>query len=152
MKAHIVFDSAYGNTKAVAEAIAQDLRPIRAAAVSVTDFNPGNLSVGDLLIVGSPINGWRPTPKITELLGQLGNGKLEGIKAAAFDTRVRFFIHGDAAKKMTKLLKEGGANIISAPAPFYVQGTEGPLRGGELEKAADWVRSLASALEQKEAP
>ncbi|HAP88488.1 MAG TPA: flavodoxin [Arthrobacter bacterium] len=152
MKAHIVFDSAYGNTKAIAEAIAQDLRPIRAAAVSVTDFNPGNLSVGDLLIVGSPINGWRPTPKITELLGQLGNGKLEGIKAAAFDTRVRFFIHGDAAKKMTKLLKEGGANIISAPAPFYVQGTEGPLRGGELEKAADWVRSLASALEQKEAP
>jgi len=152
MKAHIVFDSAYGNTKAIAEAIAQDLRPIRAAAVSVTDFNPGNLSVGDLLIVGSPINGWRPTPKITELLGQLGNGKLEGIKAAAYDTRVRFFIHGDAAKKMTKLLKEGGANIISAPAPFYVQGTEGPLRGGELEKAADWVRSLASALEQKEAP
>ncbi len=152
MKAHIVFDSAYGNTKAIAEAIAQDLRPIRAAAVSVTDFNPGNLSVGDLLIVGSPINGWRPTPKITELLGQLGNGKLEGIKAAAFDTRVRFFIHGDAAKKMTKLLKEGGANIISAPAPFYVQGTEGPLRGGELEKAADWVRSLASALEQKGAP
>ncbi|HAG60613.1 MAG TPA: flavodoxin, partial [Arthrobacter bacterium] len=44
MKAHIVFDSAYGNTKAIAEAIAQDLRPIRAAAVSVTDFNPGNLS------------------------------------------------------------------------------------------------------------
>jgi flavodoxin len=152
MKAHIVFDSAYGNTRAVAEAIAQGLRPVRAAAVSVTDFNPGNLSVGDLLIVGSPINGWRPTPKITELLGQLGNGKLEGIKAAAFDTRVRFFIHGDAAKKITKLLKEGGANIISAPAPFYVQGTEGPLRGGELEKAADWARSLASALEHKGAP
>lgn len=152
MKAHIVFDSAYGNTKAVAEAIAQGLRPVRAAAVSVTDFNPGNLSAGDLLIVGSPINGWRPTPKITELLGQLGNGKLQGIKAAAFDTRVRFFIHGDAAKKITKLLKEGGANIISAPAPFYVQGTEGPLRDGELEKAADWARSLASALEHKGAP
>lgn len=152
MKALIVFDSAYGNTRAVAEAIAQGLRPIRAGAVSVTDFNPGNLSVGDLLIVGSPINGWRPTPKITELLGQLGNGKLEGIKAAAFDTRVRFFIHGDAAKKITKLLKEGGANIISAPAPFYVQGTEGPLRAGELEKAADWARSLASAFEHKGAP
>ncbi|HET7139137.1 MAG TPA: flavodoxin domain-containing protein [Arthrobacter sp.] len=149
MKAHIVFDSAYGNTKAVAEAIAQGLRPIRAAAVSVTDFDPGNLSAGDLLIVGSPINGWRPTPKITELLGELGNGKLEGIKAAAFDTRVRFFIHGDAAKKITKLLKEGGANILSAPALFYVQGSEGPLRGGELEKAADWARSLASALEHK---
>jgi flavodoxin len=152
MKAHIVYDSAYGNTKAVAEAIAQGLKPIRAAAVSVTDFNPGNLSGGDLLIVGSPINGWRPTPKITELLGQLANGKLKGIKATAFDTRVRFFIHGDAAKTITKLLTEGGANIISRPAPFYVRGTEGPLRSGELEKATGWAKSLASALEQKGTP
>lgn len=35
----------------------------------------------------------------------------QGTKAAAFDSRVRSFIHGDAAKKMTQLLKEGGANI-----------------------------------------
>ncbi|MCO4237080.1 hypothetical protein [Pseudarthrobacter raffinosi] len=42
----------------------------------MTDFNPGNLSGGDLLIVGSPINGWRPTLKITVLLAQLGNGRL----------------------------------------------------------------------------
>jgi flavodoxin len=152
MKGYVVYDSAYGNTKAVAEAIAQGLKPIRAAAVSVTDFNPGNLSGGDLLIVGSPINGWRPTPKITELLAQLGNGRLRGIKAAAFDTRVRFFIHGDAAKKMTKLLTEGGAHIIARPAPFYVRGTEGPLRGRELEKAARWAKSLASTLEQKATP
>ncbi|HEY9355271.1 MAG TPA: flavodoxin domain-containing protein [Arthrobacter sp.] len=149
MKGYVVFDSTYGNTKAVAEAVAEGLKPVRAAAVSVTEFNPGILAGGDLLIVGSPINGWRPTPKITELLGQLGNGKLKGIKAAAFDTRVRFFIHGDAARKITRLLTEGGAHIISQPAPFYVRGTEGPLRAGELERAASWARNLASEFEQK---
>lgn len=152
MKGYVVYDSAFGNTKAVAEAIAQGLNPIRAAAVSVTDFKPGNLAGGDLLIVGSPINGWRPTPKITELLGHLGNGKLKGIKAAAFDTRVRFFIHGDAAKKITRLLTEGGAKIISHPVPFFVRGTGGPLRAGELDRATTWARNLASALQQKATP
>lgn len=149
MKAHIVYDSAFGNTKAVAEAVARALKPLRASAVSVTDFDPGSLAAEDLLVVGSPINGWRPTPKITQLLAQLGEGKLKGINAAAFDTRVRFFIHGDAAKKMTRLLKEGGANIISNPAPFYVRGSEGPLRSGELEKAASWAKTLSTALERK---
>jgi flavodoxin len=146
MKAHVVYDSAYGNTKAVADAVVQGLKPLHAAAVPVTDFNPATLSGGDLLVLGSPINGWRPTPKITDLLAQLGNGKLHGIKAAAFDTRIRFFIHGDAARKMTRLLKEGGATIISDPALFYVRGTEGPLRNGELEKAASWAKTLAAAL------
>jgi flavodoxin len=146
MKAHVVYDSAYGNTKAVADAVVQGLKPLGAAAVSVADFNPATMSRGDLLVLGSPINGWRPTPKITELLTRLGDGKLQGINAAAFDTRVRFFIHGDAAGKMTKLLKEGGATIISGPAPFYVRGTEGPLRSGELEKAASWAKTLAAAV------
>ena len=149
MKSYVVYDSAYGNTKAVAEAVVEGLKPLGAAAVSITDFNPGKLSGGDLLVVGSPINGWRPTARITELLSKLGNGKLTGINAAAFDTRVRFFIHGDAAKKMTRLLKESGANIISSPAPFYVRGTEGPLRSGELEKAANWAKTLATAVEGK---
>jgi flavodoxin len=146
MKAHVVYDSAYGNTKAVADAVVQGLQPLDAAAVPVADFNPATMSGGDLLVLGSPINGWRPTPKIAELLTKLGNGKLQGINAAAFDTRVRFFIHGDAARKMTRRLKEGGATIISDPAPFYVRGTEGPLRSGELEKAASWAETLAAAL------
>ena len=151
MKAHIVYDSAFGNTKAVAEAVARALKPLRASAVSVNEFDPGTLAAEDLLVVGSPINGWRPTQKITQLLGQLAEGRLKGVYAAAFDTRVRFFIHGDAAKKITRLLKEGGADIISNPAPFYVRGSEGPLRNGELEKAASWANTLLTALERKEA-
>ncbi|WP_131681345.1 flavodoxin domain-containing protein [Pseudarthrobacter sp. YALA5] len=152
MKAHIVYDSAYGNTKTVAEAVAQGLKALSATAVSVAAFDPGSLAADDLLVVGSPINGWRPTPRITQLLGQLANGKLKGINAAAFDTRIRFFIHGDAAKKMTKMLKDGGAHVISSPAMFYVRGTEGPLRSGELEKAASWAAELAAALERKATP
>ncbi|QCP00329.1 flavodoxin family protein [Arthrobacter sp. 24S4-2] len=142
MKALVVYDSAYGNTRQVAEAIVASLEPLQAAALSVTDFEAPALAEGDLLVVGSPINGWRPTPKVTEMLTTLGGGRLNGVKAAAFDTRVRFFLHGDAAKKMTKSLRAGGADIISKPMAFYVQGSEGPLSSGELDKAAAWAADL----------
>lgn len=148
MKAHVVYDSAFGNTQSVAEAVAGSLGALDASPVSVGDFRPKDLVAGDLLILGSPINGWRPTPKISELLAALGDGHLKGVKAAAFDTRVRMFIHGDAAKKMASTLRDQGADIISEPMPFYVQGSEGPLRPGEIEKAARWGKSLLEALER----
>ncbi|HEX9086377.1 MAG TPA: flavodoxin domain-containing protein [Arthrobacter sp.] len=146
MKALVVYDSAYGNTKSVAEAIAGSLDELRASSVAVGEFKPESLAAGDLLVVGSPINGWRPTPKITALLSALGNGALTGVKAAAFDTRVRMFIHGDAAKKISHALKAGGADIIAEPMPFYVRGSEGPLRNGEIEKAEGWARALLTSL------
>ena len=146
MKALVVYDSAHGNTRSVAEAIAGSLDGLQARSVPVSDFTPGALAAGDLLVVGSPINGWRPTPKITALLSALGDGSLQGVKAAAFDTRVRMFIHGDAAKKIAHALKAGGADIIAEPMPFYVKGSDGPLRDGEIEKAGGWARTLLTSL------
>lgn len=146
MKAHILYDSAYGNTRQIAEAIAAGLKALHAKAVPVTDFNPESLSAGDLLIVGSPINGWQPTRKITDVLKALKGQRLNGIKAAAFDTRVKLFIHGDAAKKMTALLKKGGALIISKPMPFYVEGSQGPPKSGETQKAAAWAQVILESI------
>jgi flavodoxin len=146
VKVLVVYDSAFGNTKSVAEAITGSLDELQATPVPIDDFDPGMLAAGDLLVVGSPVNGWRPTPKITALLAALGSGHLKGVRAAAFDTRVRLFIHGDAAKKMTASLRAGGADIVSEPLPFYVKGSEGPLRSGEIEKAEAWARTLFTAL------
>jgi flavodoxin len=146
LKAFIVYDSAFGNTKAVAEAVAAQLEGLDAAAVPVDEFDSGELAAGDLFVVGSPINGWRPTPKVTALLSGLGKDRLTGVKAAAFDTRLRMFIHGDAAKKITHALRAGGADIIAEPMPFYVGGTKGPLRSGEIDKAGNWAKALLTSL------
>ncbi|WP_115787705.1 flavodoxin family protein [Arthrobacter silvisoli] len=146
MKALILYDSAYGNTKSIAESLASSLQPLDAAAISVKDFRPGDLSAYDLLVVGSPIQGWRPTPKITELLSGLAGDGLKGVKAAAFDTRVKLFVHGDAARKMTTALRQAGADIISKPMAFYVKGAEGPLLNGETGRAATWARQLLAAF------
>ncbi len=146
MKAVVLYDSAYGNTRRIAEAIAGSLEGVDAEAVEVPAFRPEELQPGDLLVVGSPINGWRPTPIVSAALEALGRDQLRGIKAAAFDTRVRLFIHGDAARKLSEDLSAHGAEIISAPQPFYVKGTEGPLLSGEVEKAGFWARSLLHAV------
>lgn len=143
----MVYDSPFGTTRSVAEAIAGALVEFQAVPVPVDDFNPGMLATGDLLVVGSTANATRSTPKATALLGAFGGGCLKGVRAAAFDTRVRLFIHVNAAKKMTASLRAGGADIVSEPLPFYVKAGyvktgEGPLCSGEIKKAEAWARTL----------
>ena len=143
MKTLIIFDSNFGNTKKIAETIANGLS---AKVFSVSDFNEKDLRDVNLIIVGSPINGWRPTEKINKFLDGLSKDQLKDIKAVSFDTRVKLFIHGDAAKKISKKLKNAGAKIIIDPQSFYVKGKKGPLFEGELEKAKALTREIKSKL------
>ena len=145
MKALVLYDTAYGNTRTIAESVASGLGQ-GAAAVPVEGFDTETLHPGDLLVVGSPINGWKPTARITEMLADLGRRRLTGVKAAAFDTRVKLFIHGDAAGKITRALEAAGAGIMGEPMAFYVKGSEGPLMDGEAERAAAWAAGLAASL------
>jgi flavodoxin len=141
MKALVIYDSNLGNTKLIAETIAEALGE-GTRAISVTDVKADDLSGVELLIVGSPIIGWKPTVRMQEFLAGLAPGQLKGIKVTTFDTRVKLFIHGDAAKEMAKRLRELGAEIIAEPMPFYVKGKEGPLFEGEEEKAREWAKKL----------
>ena len=81
-------------------------------------------------------------------------GKLNGIKVAAFDTRMdvkevnnvvlTFFakLFGYAAEPIGKqLVKKGGVEVVP-PAGFIVEGSEGPLKEGELERAAEWAKRV----------
>ena len=141
MKALVVYDSNLGNTKLIAETIAGELGS-DTRAVSITDVKADDLAGVELLVVGSPIIGWKPTVRMQEFLAGLRPGQLNGIKATTFDTRVKLFIHGDAANEMAKRLKELGAEIVAEPMPFYVRGKEGPLFEGEVEKAKAWAKKL----------
>jgi flavorubredoxin len=139
MKALVLYDTNFENTRKAAEAVAEALD---AKAVSVSDVKIDELGNYSLLVVGSPIVGWRPTEKMIAFLAGLGPGRLKNIKAAAFDTRVKLFIHGNAAEKISRSLKGAGAEIIAEPGLFYVKGKEGPLLEGEIEKAGTWAGLL----------
>ena len=145
MKALVIFDTNFGHTKLIAEKIADSLG-MDAKSLHVSKVGKSDLSGLGLIIVGSPIIGWKPTEKIMSLLEDFSRDQLKGVKAASFDTRVKLFIHGDAAEKISKSLKNAGAEIIVQPQPFYVKGKEGPLFDGEVERAQGWAESILSKI------
>jgi flavodoxin len=145
MRARVVYDTNYGNTRTVAEVIARELGR-EAAILNVADVTDESLTGVDVLVVGCPINGWRPTEKMQEFLRGLLPGSLTGVRAAAFDTRVKLFIHGDAAAKISQALQAAGATIVAKPQGFIVQGTEGPLAPGQADKAGAWAAFIGAEL------
>ncbi|GHG40861.1 flavodoxin [Sinomonas cellulolyticus] len=144
MEAVVVYASQFGNTRMIAEAIARGIGS-GTPAVDASGFSPAGLRPGSLLVVGSPIVGWRPLEGLGAWLDALAPGSLAGIRTAAFDTRVKLFIHGDAAKKIEHALEKAGARRAAEPSWYYVAGQEGPLLDGEVERAEAWGRELAAA-------
>lgn len=108
----------------------------------------------DLLIVGSPTQGFQPTPATKTLLDGIPTQGLAGVKVAAFDSRmmvedinvwiftvmVRFL--GYAAKPIANRLEKKGGTLLMPPEGFLVTGKEGLLRESEVERAAAWAREL----------
>ena len=158
MKAMVVYDSMYGNTEKVAQAIGDALgSPEEVKTLRVSDVKPEQLAGVTLLVVGSPTQRFSPTPATTAFLKGIPKDGLAGVKVAAFDTRiteaeieririlafmVRLF--GYAAEPMAKRLEQKGGALAVPPEGFYVGGTEGPLLEGELERAIAWARQIAA--------
>ncbi len=144
MKALIVYDSVYGNTEKIARAIAEAITPSGEVKVlQAGEANPSELASNDLLILGSPTHGGRPTPAIQDLLTKVP--KLQGINVAAFDTRTQtklVGVFGYAAGRIARNLKGKGGTLIASPVGFFVTGSKGPLKEGELERAAGWAKGI----------
>ena len=159
MKALVIYDSQFGNTRRVAETIGAALGKVgEVAVVPVGDANPDQLAGLDLLIVGSPTQRFNPTPATTNFLKRIPAGGLNGTRIAAFDTRftvenieniriLAFFVRifGYAAEKIARRLVSKGGIPAGEPGRFYVLDTEGPLLGGELERAAAWATGAAAS-------
>ena len=144
MKVLIVYDSVHGNTEKIARAIGDAVT----GEVEVHHAREVNISESDtfdLIIVGSPTHGGRPTPAVRDFLKKAPALAIEGTNVAAFDTRlpakwVRIF--GYAAGRIGDSLKRKGGNLAAPPEPFFVEGTEGPLKEGELERASGWANEI----------
>lgn len=153
MKVIIIYDSIFGNTEKIARSIGTALASEDVQILKVTTADPAQINA-DLLIVGSPTRGFKPTPAITTFLAKIPEQGLKGIKTAAFDTRIaendignkllRFLMKtfGYAASPIAKRLLRKDGTQVSAPEGFYVKDSKGPLKNREPERAAEWAKSI----------
>jgi flavodoxin len=152
MNSIVIYGSRHGNTKKVAEAIASELRRHGTAQLFSVDKALSVIPVTtDLMVVGSPTEAHRMTPPMVKFFDQLGNGELEGVAAAAFDTRLRWprWLSGSAAAGITARLRQAGAEVIDPEGSFVVAGKYPVLEHGELERAAEWAATLAGKVESR---
>jgi flavodoxin I len=143
----VVYDSVHGNTeriaRAIGDAITGEVRVLRVGEVSSSE-----LETFDFLIVGSPTHGGRPTQAIQDFIKNAPATVFEGTNVASFDTRVTsrlVRIFGYAAGRIAGSLKRKGGKLVVPPEGFFVIGTEGPLKEGEVERAAGWAKEIVNS-------
>ncbi len=154
MRIAIIYDSVYGNTAQIARAIAKGAEQAGETLVLAVGEAKGLDTSGfDVLLIGSPTRGFAATPSIAEFVAGL---PARGAAAAAFDTRLdpdsinpaplRWVVQvgGYAADRIAATLREKGYAVSAPNGDFLVEGTEGPLKTGELERAEAWARAACS--------
>ncbi|MHB8060547.1 MAG: flavodoxin family protein [Gaiellaceae bacterium] len=142
MKFLVVYDSLYGNTAQLAEAVGAAVVG-ESQLLRADQANPSELGSFDLLILGAPTQGGRASEAMQAFLDRIP--ALEGARVAVFDTRLRarwVKVFGYAAEKIAARIKLLGATLATEPQGFVVEGKKGPLAEGELERAAVWAKSL----------
>jgi hypothetical protein len=175
VRAHVVFESMFGNGHAVADAVADGLRharpdlDVQVLSVLVAPDAPAT----GLLVVGGPTHAFtlsRPQTRASrpehvadpearrraeaEPGADTGRGVrewldglagLDGIPVAAFDTRVGTPVPKRAASGIARRLRRAGGVLVVPPEGFLVAGMHGPLVAGEVERAAAWGAAVGRA-------
>lgn len=166
VSALVVYETSFGNTEAVARAIADGIAqhmPVR--IVSVADATPEASDDETLVVVGGPTHAFGMSREGTRREAQERGGRTSGVEEgvrewvarlpadradrlyATFDTRVTKVQHlpGSAARAAARALHRGGHHPVGDPESFYVADVEGPLLPDELGRARDWGEALARA-------
>ncbi|MEJ3748941.1 flavodoxin domain-containing protein [Actinomycetes bacterium KLBMP 9797] len=169
MRAVVVFDSMFGNTRQVAEAITDGVSLYADTTLLPVDEAAGRLDeTPDLLVVGGPTHGHglsnrasrRPSPKqvaqgavfgrvgLREFLGLVSLPVDHAVDAATFDTRFDkpAWLTGSAARRAARRLRQRGCRLVAPPESFFVDTAAGPPHAGELERARQWGAELGRAL------
>lgn len=167
----VVFESMFGNTEQIANAVATGLAEsmtvdvVRATAELIVQDDV------ELLVVGAPTHAFgmsRPSTRssaaqqgappaigsgpglrewIDDLTAEAGHQPV----VAAFDTRIRKRgVPGSAARAAEKRLRKRGLKMLSPATSFWVTGTTGPLLPDEEDRARHWGQSLAETLRERD--
>jgi hypothetical protein len=172
MRAVIVYESMFGNTHAIADAVGEGLEPMLEVVVApLAEAGRERLGDADLLVVGGPTHfhgmsrsrsrKWaagiaqKPGndlvldrdaegPGVRDWLASLGHGHA---KVAAFDTRFNGLagFTGRASKAISRTLRKHGFEVVVKPESFLVD-SKHHLEPGEEARAQEWGKRLAASV------
>jgi len=170
MRVAVVYESMFGSTRLVAEAIAKGLTAGTDVRVMGVADAPDAFDGFDLVIVGGPTHAWGMSwpstrrgatlrvskpgsglvlepgadvgPGLREWLASLSGGD---VRAAAFDTRIKspVLFTGRASRSIGRHLARLGLTVVAPPQSFLVD-KESHLLPGELERAQAWGVQLSA--------
>ena len=168
MRALVVYESMFGSTRVIAEAIAIGLST-QGVDVEASEVGSTSQEIDDdidLLVVGAPTHTFtlsRPETRsaaaaqATGPVISTGIGLREWLEAlprrqnlavAAFDTHADKKVPGSASRAAYRRLRRRGYRAVLPAECFYVAGMQGPLVDGEIDRARAWGSELAFTLQR----
>ena len=173
MRAIVVYESMFGNTHRVADAVGQGLTGSgefdHVFVVPVDDADDELVRGTDLLVIGGPTHYWglsrrrsreqavalsaKPATGVTLDINAPGTGlrewldllRVQAAMGAAFDTRLPSPMSGRACRKIERKLRERGY-VLPIRAESFLVDKRNVLHPGEIERATAWGRQLASVV------
>jgi menaquinone-dependent protoporphyrinogen IX oxidase len=153
VKGIVVYDTSYGNTKTIAETIAETLRE---SGVEVDLFYVKNVKKldakdYDFLVLGSPTRFGTMSFAVRGFLGKLKSEEWMNKPFAAFDTENPESMEKkeySAAEKIAERLTDKKMNQLLPVLKAAVLGQKGPLKEGEIERTKNYATELTTKLRE----
>lgn len=152
MNTLMIYDSTFGNTEHLARVMADRLAECGTVRLfRVPEDGEFGVQDVDVLVVGGPTQRHGTSQAMRAFLDSLPRHQMNGLRAAAFDTRYRMsaWKSGSAARSIASRLKRAGASLVVPPESFFVAEREGPLEKGERERAEQWAEQVFAAFEAR---
>lgn len=149
-KIFVVYESKYGNTKRVAEAIVKGMQRVEGTETLLSEIkgvDPNAIPNYDAVVIGGPNHMGGPTRGVKKFIDKIGKLSSADKKFAVFDT----YGGGDfekATKKMEQRMHEKAPamKIVAHGLSIKVDGMKGPITEGELPKCEEFGAQIATQL------
>jgi menaquinone-dependent protoporphyrinogen IX oxidase len=158
MKGIVVYDTSYGNTKKIAETIAETLKEsgIEVDIFYVKDVKQLSGNDYDFLVLGSPTKFGTMSFAVKFFFGKVKSEEWMNKPFAAFDTENPENIERarlenkewSAAEKIAEKLRDKKMSQLLPVLKALVLGQKGPLIEGEIERTKEYARELAVKLKE----
>jgi len=158
VKGIVVYDTSYGNTKKIAETIAETLKEsgIEVDIFHIKEAKKLSTKDYDFLILGSPTKFGTMSFAVKSFLSKIKSEEWMNKPFTAFDTENPENIEHarienkewSAAEKIAERLKEKKLNQLLPVLKAQVLGWKGPLVEGEIEGTKEYAKELAAKLRQ----